>query len=339
MDEKLSVKERLDRAIEEIKKQLPEMEVREWEQMKNHCSFRSGGPARALIVPGDLSEMTKVFCLLKENHLAPYILGNGTNVVFPDSGTKELAVVSTEKLQKIFLLEDGAVYAEAGVSLSRLAGFAYEHGLSGLEFASGIPGTVGGGVLMNAGAYGGEMKDVVESVVFCYLPDQSLYELTCEQCAFGYRKSYFQSMPGCVILSSVFRLKPGEKSTISEKMKELNGRRREKQPLDLPSAGSAFRRPDGYYAAALIEECGLKGVSIGGAQVSEKHAGFIVNTGDAASKDLYDLMIYVRKTVYEQKHVQLEPEIILLPEDYRLEDNGPQVRRNTASSAVIDIEE
>ena len=192
---------------------------------------------------------------------------------------------------------------------------------------------------MNAGAYGGEMKDVVESVVFCYLQDQSLYELTREQCAFGYRKSYFQSMPGCVILSAVFRLKPGEKSAISERMKELNGRRREKQPLDLPSAGSAFRRPEGYYAAALIEECGLKGVSVGGAQVSEKHAGFIVNTGNAASKDLHDLMVYVRKTVYEQKHVQLEPEIILLPEDYRLEDHGPQVRRNTASSAVIDIEE
>ena len=317
--------EQLELAIQEIIKEMPGLELHENEPMCAHCSFRIGGPVRALAAPQDVTGLTKLCYYLKKHELAPYILGNGTNILFPDEGLKDLFIVSTEKLTKMFLLPDGAIYAEAGVSLSKLASFAQQNGLTGLEFASGIPGSVGGGLMMNAGAYGGELKDAVESVVIHFLPEQALYELTNEQCAFSYRTSLFQKMPGCVIVSGVFRLKKGDPEKIAEKMRELNAKRREKQPLDLPSAGSAFKRPEGGFAAALIDEAGLKGYTVGGAQVSEKHAGFVVNIGGATSHDVYDLMMHIRRTVYEHSKVVLEPEMIILPPDYRLEDHGPQV--------------
>ena len=317
--------ENLELAIQEIKKTMPGLTLLENEPMNTHCSFRIGGPARALAVPQDISGLTQICYLLKKHELAPYILGNGTNILFPDEGLKDLFLISTEKLDKIFLLPDGAVYAEAGVSLSKLATFAQQNSLKGLEFASGIPGTVGGGLIMNAGAYGGELKDVVESVVVQYLPEQAMYELTNEQCRFGYRTSLFQKTGGIVILSAVFRLEPGDGEAIAEKMRELNARRRDKQPLDLPSAGSAFKRPEGHYAAALIEQAGLKGCAIGGAQVSEKHAGFVVNRGGATSHEVHELMRHIRRTVYEHSKIALEPEMIILPPDFKLEDHSPQV--------------
>ena len=320
--------EKLENAIAEIKKVFPGMKILENEPMRAHCSFRTGGPVRALAYPSDLSSLTKLCCILKEHELAPLMLGNCTNIVFPDEGMSEVFAICTEKLTKLFLLPDGAIYAECGVPLSRLAAFAQQNGLAGLEFASGIPGSVGGGVMMNAGAYGGELKDAVESVVCYYLPEQRLYEVTTEKCQFGYRDSFFKKLPGNVIISAVFRLHEGDKDEIAAKMRELNERRRDKQPLDLPSAGSAFKRPEGHYAAALIDEAGLKGFSVGGAQVSEKHAGFIVNTGNATSADIHELMKQVRKRVYDNSQVLLEPEIILLPPDYKLEDRGPQVPRN-----------
>ena len=320
--------EKLENAIAEIKKVFPGMKILENEPMRAHCSFRTGGPVRALADPSDLSSLTKLCCILKEHELAPLMLGNCTNIVFPDEGMSEVFAICTEKLTKLFLLPDGAIYAECGVPLSRLAAFAQQNGLAGLEFASGIPGSVGGGVMMNAGAYGGELKDAVESVVCYYLPEQRLYEVTAEKCQFGYRDSFFKKLPGNVIISAVFRLHEGDKDEIAAKMRELNERRRDKQPLDLPSAGSAFKRPEGHYAAALIDEAGLKGFSVGGAQVSEKHAGFIVNTGNATSADIHELMKQVRKRVYDNSQVLLEPEIILLPPDYKLEDRGPQVPRN-----------
>ena len=317
--------EQLELAIEEIKKELPGLALYENEPMAEHCSFHIGGPVRALAVPQDVTGLTKICYLLKKHEIAPYILGNGTNILFPDEGLKDLFIISTEKLTKLFLLPDGAIYAEAGVSLAKLAGFAQQNGLAGLEFASGIPGSVGGGLMMNAGAYGGELKDAAESAVIYFLPEQALYELSNAQCAFGYRSSLFQKMPGCVILSAVFRLEKGDPEQIAAKMRELNAKRREKQPLDLPSAGSAFKRPEGGFAAALIDEAGLKGYTVGGAQVSEKHAGFVVNIGGATSHDVYDLMMHIRKTVYEHSKVVLEPEMIILPPDYKLEDHGPQV--------------
>ncbi len=331
--------ENLENAIKEIKTVMPGMKLLENEPMSRHCSFKIGGPARVLASPSDVSSLSKVCYLLKKHHLAPYILGNGTNILFPDEGLSELFLMSTEKLTKTFLLPDGAIYAESGTPLAKLASFAQQNALQGLEFASGIPGTVGGGLMMNAGAYGGELKDVVESVVLYYLPEQRLYELTAEQCAFGYRSSLFQKLPGCVILSAVFRLEKGDGAQIAAKMRELNERRREKQPLDLPSAGSAFRRPEGHYAAALIDEAGLKGYAVGGAQVSEKHAGFVVNTGNATSHDVYDLMMHIRKSVYEHSKVMLEPEMIILPPDYKLEDNGPDVPTHILSGPAFEAAE
>ena len=320
--------ENLEKAIAQIKEAMPGLTLLENENMSRHSSFKIGGPVRAVAIPSDVSSLSKICHFLKENHTAPYILGNGTNILFPDEGMKDLFIISTEKLTKLFLLPDGAIYAEAGVSLAKLSSFAQQNGLAGLEFASGVPGSVGGGVLMNAGAYGGELKDAVESVVYYYLPQQTLCEISGEDCRFSYRSSIFQKLGGCVILSAVFRLPKGESGDIAAKMRELNEKRREKQPLDLPSAGSAFKRPEGHFAAALIEQAGLKGFSVGGAQVSEKHSGFVVNTGDATAADVYELMKQVRNTVYEKFHVELEPEVIILPPDYALEDNSPAVPRN-----------
>ena len=274
--------ENLENAIVEIKEKMPGLKLLENEPMSSHCSFRIGGPVRALAAPKDVTGLSKLCHLLKTHHISPLLLGNGTNILFPDEGLKDLFIISTENLTKMFLLPDGAIYAEAGVSLAKLASFAQQNGLAGLEFASGIPGTVGGGVRMNA-----------------------------------------------AILSAVFRLQPGDKAEISAKMRELNERRRDKQPLDMPSAGSAFKRPEGHYAAALIEEVGLKGYSVGGAQVSEKHSGFVVNTGGATSHDVYDLMMHVRNTVYKERGVFLEPEIIILPPEYALVDEGPDLKLNS----------
>ena len=331
--------ENLEKAIAEIKTQMPGLRLLENEPMSAHCSFRIGGPVRALAVPASVSSLTKICAILKEHKQAPMLLGNGTNLLFPDEGLSELFIISTEKLTKLFLLPDGAIYAEAGVSLAKLASFAQQNGLKGLEFASGIPGSLGGGCIMNAGAYGGELKDAIESVVCYYLPEQRLYELSNEQCRFGYRSSLFQTMGGCAILSAVLRLEEGDSEEIAAKMRDLNERRREKQPLDLPSAGSAFKRPEGQYAAALIEQAGLKGYAIGGAQVSEKHAGFVVNTGGATSHDVYELLMHIRKTVYETSGAKLEPEMIILPPDYKLEDNGPRAPRHILTGEGVDGEE
>jgi len=319
--------EQLELAIAQIKQELPGLKLLENEPLSAHCSFRIGGPARAIAVPQDVSSLAQICCILKEHRLAPLIVGNGTNLLFPDEGLERVLLISTEKLTKLFRLPDGAIYAEAGVPLSRLASFAQQNGLSGLEFASGIPGTLGGGCRMNAGAYGGELKDVIESVVCYYLPEQALCELTAEQCDFGYRSSRFGKVGGFVVLSAVLRLPEGDRDAIAARMRELNEKRRDKQPLDLPSAGSAFKRPEGQFAAKLIEDAGLKGYSVGGAQVSEKHAGFVVNKGGATSHEVYDLLMHVRSTVYQNSGVALEPEIVILPPDYCPEDHGPAVPR------------
>lgn len=297
--------------LDQIRNTFPGVTVKEEEPMKAHCSFRTGGPAAAFLVPEDEGTMLRLLAVLSENKAPFYILGNGTNVVFCDESLPYF-IISTENLQGISMTEEGYISAQAGAALSRVATFAYENSLTGMEFASGIPGSAGGGVLMNAGAYGGELKDIILSVRCCQRDGSSVRELSGEGCDFRYRHSIFQSGE-YVVLSAVFRLKKGEKNSIAAKMKELNARRREKQPLDLPSAGSAFKRPEGYYAAALIEQCGLKGTSVGGAQVSEKHAGFIVNTGKATSADLKALLTLVSNTVKEKTGIELQREIILFP--------------------------
>lgn len=320
--------ENLEKAISELKEKMPGLLMLENEPMSSHCSFKIGGPVRALAVPSDVMSLSRVCSILKDNHVAPMMLGNGTNILFPDEGLSELFIISNEKLTKMFLLSEDTIYVESGVSLAKLSSFAQQNGLTGLEFASGIPGTLGGGVIMNAGAYDGEMKNAIESVVCYYVQDQRLYELTNEQCRFEYRNSLFKQMGGCIVLSAVIKLQKGDKDEIAAKMRDLNERRRAKQPLDLPSAGSAFKRPAGYYAAALIDECGLRGYTVGGAQVSEKHAGFVVNIGGATSHDVYDLLLHVRRTVWEQKKVEIEPEIIILPPDYHLDDNAPDLLKH-----------
>jgi len=311
--------ESLEKAIAKIKEEMPQLTLCEHESMKEHCSFKLGGEVRVYIAPKDVWDMSKVFFILHHFDVAPLMVGRCTNLIVPEEGL-DICVVSTENLQALREGEaENTIYAEAGVSLARLAQYAQQKGLAGLEFASGIPGSVGGGVLMNAGAYGGEMKDVVDSVVLYFLTDQALTEVKGEDAGFGYRHSNFESVP-CAILGAVFKLTPDEPEAIAARMKEMNDKRRDKQPLDMPSAGSAFKRPEEGYAAAYIDRAGLKGYTVGGAQVSEKHAGFVVNTGNATYDDVVELMDHVRREVYDKFKVTLMPEIKIYPKGMVLVD-------------------
>lgn len=327
--------ESLENAIAKIKEEMPQLDLREHESMKKHCSFKLGGEVRVYIAPKDVWDMSKVFFILHHFDVAPLMVGKCTNLIIPEEGL-DICVVSTEGLQGLRMGEtENTIYAEAGVSLARLAQFAQEKGLAGLEFASGIPGSVGGGVLMNAGAYGGEMKDVVDSVVMYFLTDQALTEVKGEDAGFAYRHSNFENIP-CAILGAVFKLTPDEPEAIAARMKEINDKRREKQPLDMPSAGSAFKRPETGYAAALIDEAGLKGYTVGGAQVSTKHAGFVVNTGDATYDDVVALMDHVRRTVYDKFKVTLMPEIRIYPKGMILVDNWRR-QKSSIMEAMSDV--
>ena len=314
------IMEGLEKAIEQIKENMPALELREHESMRGHCSFKVGGEVRAFAVPRDLFEMSKVMFYLHMNGVSPLTLGKCTNIIIPEEGL-DIMVISTESLRKLRRGEtENTIYAEAGVSLARLAQFARDQGLSGLEFAGGIPGSVGGGVLMNAGAYGGEMKDVVDSVVMYYVPTQTLTEVKGCDCGFEYRRSGFERI-NCAIMGAVFKLTPDEPEAIGARMKEMNEKRTLSQPLDMPSAGSAFKRPVGGYAAALIDQCGLKGYTVGGAQISTKHAGFAVNTGSATYDDVVELLDHVRREVYDRTQVTLEPEIRIYPKGMLLVDD------------------
>lgn len=319
--------EGLELAIEQIKDKMPQLELHEHESMREHCSFKVGGEVRGFAVPKDLFEMSELMFYLHMNNVYPLTLGKCTNIIIPEEGL-DIMVISTESLRKLRLGEtDDTIYAEAGVPLSRLAQFAKEQGLTGLEFAAGIPGTVGGGVLMNAGAYGGEMKDVVDSVMVYYIPTQTLTEIKGCDCGFDYRTSNFERV-SCSIMGAVFRLEKGDPEEIGARMKELAEKRRASQPLERPSAGSAFKRPVGGYAAALIDKCGLKGYTVGGAQISEKHAGFAVNAGGATYDDVVALLDHVRREVYAQTGITLEPEIRIYPKGMLLVDDWRQQRQS-----------
>ena len=319
--------EGLEKALEKIAENMPKLDLRERESMREHCSMKVGGEVRAYAVPKDIWELTRLLYYLHNEDVSPLTVGKCTNFIIPEEGL-DIIVVSTEKLQKLRLGETpDTVYAEAGVSLARLAQFAQSQGLAGLEFASGIPGSVGGAVLMNAGAYGGEMKDVIESVVMYYLTDQALCEVDNAGCAFEYRNSAFTRV-NCTITGAVFKLHRDEPEVIAARMHELNEKRRQSQPLDMPSAGSAFKRPVGGYAAALIDQSGLKGYTVGGAQVSEKHAGFVVNRGGATYDDVVGLMDHVRRKVYADSGITLEPEIKIYPKGMLLVDDWRLRRRS-----------
>ena len=277
------------------------------EPLKNHTTFKVGGPADILVTPTSKEELIE--CLKLD--VPKFIMGNGSNLIVKDKGIRGL-IIKTTKVNNITLNEN-IIEAEVGAYLGKISIFARENSLTGFEFASGIPGTVGGGVSMNAGAYGGEMKDVVIETTYCDL-EGNIYSINNEQHEFGKRKSFFTDKD-FVILSTKIKLNGGNKEEIAAKMEELKVSRNTKQPVTMPSAGSIFKRPEGHFAGKLIEDSGLKGYTIGGAQVSTLHAGFIVNVGNATAKDILELIKYIQDVVNRDYGVELETEVKVVGED------------------------
>lgn len=278
------------------------------EPLCKHTTFKIGGPAPLLICPESAAQFESAAAFLLKSGTPFFLLGNGSNLLFLDEGYHGVVLAANLKRPEITLAGDDCIRAESGATLSSVCGFAREHSLSGLEFAFGIPGSVGGAVYMNAGAYGGQISDVFESAE--YLDETGTKRtITKAEMGFGYRKSFF-SGKRLPILSATFRLCPGRKEEISKAMKEFYARRKEKQPLEYPSAGSVFKRPEGAFAGALIEQCGLKGTAVGGAMVSEKHAGFIINTGGATCEDVTQLISLIQRTVKERTGYTLECEVM-----------------------------
>ncbi len=278
------------------------------EPMKTHTTFKTGGNASVFICPQNESELSETLKIIKACGLKPFILGNGSNLLVSDDGITDRPVIYIgEAFNQVKLLDETTIEVGAGAMLTAPCRFALEHSLTGLEFAFGIPGSCGGAAYMNAGAYGGEMKDVVircNHIDF----DGNAGHFDASELDFGYRHSVY-SERDCVITSIVLSLEKGDKEEINAKMRELLQRRKDKQPLEYPSAGSVFKRPEGYFAGALIEQSGLKGKRIGGAMVSEKHAGFIINYDGATTKDVLDLVKFCQDTVMEKFGVMLEREI------------------------------
>lgn len=284
----------------------------EQEPLAAHTTFRIGGPATFWCAPQDQVQLQKVLRCCQQQQVRYYLLGNGSNTLFADEGFDgvviDLRAINPPLREEVLPQGDMRLTAGAGISLARLCAEAQHRALAGLEFACGIPGTVGGAVYMNAGAYGGEMKDVLESVTF--LDDAlSLQRLPVDQLQLGYRTSIFEKHPRWCIVSATVRLHPGDADAIEAQMQEYLTRRREKQPLDWPSAGSTFKRPQGAFAGSLIETCGLRGYSVGGAQISEKHCGFVVNKGGATCADVVALTEQVKRIVQEKTGYVLEREI------------------------------
>lgn len=302
--------ERFESLRRNLQAALPALELREQEPMRRHTSFQVGGPAALMACPTSREALSTVVRLAREAGVQPFFLGKGSNLLVADEGVDAFLIKLAGGLTTLMLEGETALRVGAGVSLAQAAVFAAEHGLTGLEFAHGIPGTLGGGVFMNAGAYGGEMVQVIRWVD-CLDETGQVHRLTGEALELGYRTSVFTHLPWVIVEAGLI-LQPGDPQEIRAKMAELAQSRRSKQPLEYPSAGSTFKRPQGHFAGALIEQCGLKGCQIGGARVSEKHAGFVVNVGGATSRDIRALVGHVQRTVQEQTGVWLEPEIRLL---------------------------
>lgn len=278
--------------------------------MSKYTTFRIGGNASVMLTPLNDGQLALIIRECKKENITPFILGNGSNMLICDAGLKTVVINMCRPEPEIKLVNGDTIVCDAGMTMSKVCNFALENGLTGLEFAFGIPGSAGGAAYMNAGAYGGEMKDVL---VECRHidPDGNLGSLKGDELGLAYRTSAYEH--NCFIITTlVMKLKKGDKSEIKARMQELLQRRKDKQPLEFPSAGSTFKRPVGYFAGGLIEECGLKGFSVGGAQVSEKHAGFIINKGGATAQDVLDLIKYVQDRVYEEKGIHLEPEVRLI---------------------------
>ena len=294
--------------LTELQKKLPAVcELKYNEPMADHTSFRIGGGVEVMAFPKSAGELSALLRLCAAMGETPAILGAGTNVLAPDEGLMGIVICLKDCLDGMEHVDENRIRIMAGVTMTRAAIFAANLGLSGLEFAHGIPGTVGGGVYMNAGAYGGEIKDVCESVDIMDF-DGNIHTLSAEEMDFSYRHSILEEQGG-IVLSALLRLEKKPVEEIKAKMKELMGKRSASQPLDLPSAGSAFKRPVGGYAAALIDQAGLKGYQVGGAAISTKHAGFAVNLGGATAEDVKDLLTRVSDIVFENSGIRLEPEV------------------------------
>ena len=280
------------------------------EGLQKHTTFRIGGPAAFYAVPSDIGRLkaVKQYCI--SNKIHHYLLGKGSNVLFSDDGFDGVVIELGSRISDVKMLSETRIQAEAGISLAKLATFVAENSLTGFEFASGIPGTLGGAVTMNAGAYGGEIKDCLISATVL---DESgnVKILTNEELKLGYRTSVIQT-DGYVVLSAILDLQKGAQEDILEKMRDLNARRREKQPLEYGSAGSTFKRPEGYFAGKLIEDSGLRGYRIGDAMVSEKHCGFVINVGNATAAEVLQVITDVQKKVKDTFQVELEPEVRLI---------------------------
>ncbi len=307
-----------------LNKLIPEDRILRDEPMFLHTTFRAGGKAGRFITVNDTDELNSLLKMLGDagasysdngtdaaDKPTYYVIGNGSNLLVSDTGYDGL-IIDTSGMNDI-TVEGNTITAQAGVMLGKIANTALENDLTGLEFASGIPGTLGGAVCMNAGAYGGEMKDVITEVTVYDRDDQSIKILTCDEMDFGYRHSVIKDR-AYIVLNAIIMLTNGRHEEISALMKDYNGRRREKQPLEYPSAGSTFKRPTGFYAGGLIEESGLKGYRVGGAEVSDKHAGFVINKDKATATDIYRLICEVREKVYADTGVRLEPEVVFLGE-------------------------
>ena len=284
---------KLDQIYDRLCREVPGLELRRDEPMARHTTFKVGGPATLMALPGTEEELLAAVRTALEEGIT-------------DAGLDALVVKTAPRVSRVEVREN-TLRAGAGISLAQLASEAADHGLTGLEFAHGIPGSLGGAVVMNAGAYGGELCQVISQVRALDSRGQ-VRELAGDACDFSYRHSRF-SAGGWLILSATVELAPGDPAAIRGRMEELMARRKAKQPLEYPSAGSTFKRPEGHFAAALIEGCGLKGLTVGGAQVSEKHAGFVINIGSATCRDILDLMDQVRERVFRETGVELEPEV------------------------------
>lgn len=299
-----------DEILRRLQAAFPEA-VHLHEPMSRHTTFDIGGPADALVVPRTIEELQQVVQFCGEHELPIFVMGNGSNLLVRDRGIRAVVIKVAGAMSTVTLTEEG-MEAEAGISLAALARAAVDASLGGLEFAAGIPGTLGGAVLMNAGAYGGEMKDVIARVWAMDYAGQ-LHEFQAEELNFGYRHSALQGKE-LIVVKAALRLQPQDPDTSQAIIADLAARRRAKQPLHLPSAGSTFKRPPGHYAGALIQDAGLKGKRIGGAEVSTLHAGFVVNVGGATAADVEQLIYHVQETVHEKFGVRLEPEVRIVGE-------------------------
>lgn len=303
--------------IKQIEKIIDKNFIKLDEPMSKHTSFRVGGNADAYIIVQNKENLIEVLKIAKEYNLPITIVGNGTNLLVKDNGIRGLVINYASSNFEIIdanKVDEYKIKVDSGVKNGVFVQFLLKNELTGFEFVAGIPGTIGGAIYMNAGAFGGEIANIVESVTYISLKDLKIYTLKNEQCEFAYRTSIFEQDEDKIILEAIFNFKKGKKEEIAQKMDEFRNKRLSSQPLDKPSAGSTFKRGENFITAKLIDECNLKGYKIGGAQVSEKHAGFIINTGNASAKDIIDLIKYVKTKVYEKFGVEIKPEVRIIGE-------------------------